>query len=189
MNKLQYKKLLNIKFDNNINIFWIYDKNNETVFLNIEGFLGRLNLIIPKITKLAFSKQFIYLTSVKKQYFNISKTLLKIIISNIRGVNNLYQINLILSGVGYKVSFNKKTSNLNFYLGYSHKIIVNIPNLIKVEIKNQGTTLILKSINKMELGKVAARIMKLKSIDYYKGKGIININNPITLKQGKTKSS
>nr|WPW47584.1 ribosomal protein L6 [Coccidia sp. AB-2023a] len=181
-----YKKVLNIKLYPSLKIFWVYDKINEMVSVTIKGELGILRLNIPKISTVSISKQFIYLTYTNKKFYSINKTLFKLILSNIKGVNNIYNINLQLSGIGYKVLF--KNSNLYFDLGYSHKIIVKIPNHIQVEIKNQNTNLILKSINKVELGKVASRLMTLKPKDPYKGKGIINILQPITLKQGKTKT-
>ena len=91
----------------------------------------------------------------------------------------------MLSGVGYKV--NIENSQLHFSLGFSHKIIVTLPKSIQAEITNQGTGLILKSINKLELGQIAARIMALRPVDRYKGKGITNREIKLNLKQGKIK--
>ena len=169
----------------NISPFWIYDRKQELVYLNIEGYLGTLTLIIPKSSIAAISKNFIYLSSKTKKYIGITKTLLKRLVANIKGVTTGYQIHLVLSGVGYKVT--SETSQLQFYLGYSHKIIVTIPKTIHVELTNQGTGLTLKSINKIKLGQIAARIMALRPVDLYKGKGITNILTKLNLKQGKTK--
>ena len=169
----------------NISPFWIYDRKQELVYLNIEGYLGTLTLIIPKSSIAAISKNFIYLSSKTKKYIGITKTLLKRILANIKGVTTGYQLHLVLSGVGYKVTI--ENYQLHFYLGYSHKIIVTLPKIIQAEITNQGTGLILKSINKIELGQLAARIMALKPVDLYKGKGITNIVTKLNLKQGKTK--
>lgn len=101
-----------------------------------------------------------------------------------KGVLSGYKLNLVLYGVGYKVT--SENSNLHFYLGYSHKIIVTLPKSIKVEITTQGTGLTLKSINKIELGQIAAKIMALKPVDPYKGKGISKRETKLNLKQGKT---
>lgn len=181
-----YKDIQILKLNyNNIIPFWIYDRKYELVYLNIEGYLGILTLIIPKVAIVAISKNFIYLSSKNKKYIGITTTLLKRLFANIKGVTSGYQINLVLSGVGYKV--NIENSQLHFYLGYSHKIIVSIPQSIQAEITNQGTGLILKSINKIELGQIAARIMALRPIDLYKGKGITNKLTKVNLKQGKTK--
>ena len=154
------------------------------MFLNIKGYLGILTLIVPKISIAAISKKFIYLSSKNKKYIGITKTLLKRLVANIKGVTSGYQINLVLSGVGYKV--NLENSRLHFSLGYSHKVILTLPKSIKAEIINQGTGLILKSINKIELGQIAAKIMGLKPVDRYKGKGISKRETKLNLKQGKT---
>ena len=170
---------------NNITPFWIYDRKHELVYLNIEGHLGTLTLIITKSSIAAISKNFIYLSSKNKKYIGITTSILKRLLANIKGVNTGYQINLVLSGVGYKV--NIENSQLHFYLGYSHKIIVNLPKSIHAEITTQGTGLTLKSINKIELGQLAARIMALRPVDLYKGKGITNSLTKLNLKQGKSK--
>ena len=184
MNNYKEKQLLKITYKN-ILPFWIYDREHEVVYLNIEGPLGTLTLIIPKISIAAISKKFIYITSKNKKYIGITNTLLKRLLANIKGVTSEYKINLVLSGVGYKV--NIENSQLHFYLGYSHKIILTLPQSIKAEITTQGTELILKSINKIELGQLAAKIMALKPVDRYKGKGISKKDTKVHLKQGKTK--
>jgi len=181
-----YKDIQLLKLTySNITPFWIYDRKHELVYLNIEGYLGTLNLILTKISVAAISKKCIYLSSKNKKYIGITTTLLKRLLANIKGVTTGYQIKLVLSGVGYKV--NIENSQVHFYLGYSHKIIVTLPKSIQAEITNQGTALILKSINKIELGQVAARIMAIRPVDLYKGKGITNSLTKLNLKQGKIK--
>ena len=42
-------QILKLNYNNNIIPFWIYDRKYELVYLNIEGYLGILTLIIPKV--------------------------------------------------------------------------------------------------------------------------------------------
>ncbi len=103
------------------------------------------------------------------------------------GVSQGYQKILELVGVGYRVS--NQGNLLEFTLGYTHPIFIELPKEIKVETKserNQNPTIILESCDKQLLGHVCAKIRSFRKPEPYKGKGIMFRGEIIRRKSGKT---
>ena len=94
------------------------------------------------------------------------------LISNyIEGVTNGYVTEIEMTGVGYKVQ--KKGSNLEFALGFSHPVTVDSVEGIEYET-NGPTSVSIKGIDKEKVGLVASNIIKLRDArkDPYKAKGL-----------------
>ena len=92
-----------------------------------------------------------------------------------------------LVGVGYRVT--NKGNLLEFALGYTHPILIQLPDTIKVETKmerNQNPQIILKSCDKQLLGQVCAKIRSFRKPEPYKGKGILFLGEQIRRKSGKS---
>ena len=80
---------------------------------------------------------------------------------------------------------------LELSLGYSHNIIVELPEEIKVETtaeRGKSPTIILQSIDKQLIGQVAAKIRSLRKPEPYKGKGIRFAGEIVRRKSGKSAS-
>ena len=89
------------------------------------------------------------------------------------GVSQGYKKELELVGVGYRVS--NQGNLIEFSLGYSHSIFIQLPAEIKVETKserNKNPLVILESCDKQLLGLVCAKIRSFRKPEPYKGKGI-----------------
>ena len=89
------------------------------------------------------------------------------------GVSQGYKKELELVGVGYRASNNGNI--IDFSLGYTHSIIMQLPAEIKVETKserNKNPLIILESCDKQLLGLVCAKIRSFRKPEPYKGKGI-----------------
>jgi len=99
------------------------------------------------------------------------------------GVSEQFTIILNLQGVGYRAAVQGKTVVLN--LGYSHQVIMDIPEAISVEVK-QNTKLTLKGCDKAELGLFAANIRSWRPPEPYKGKGILYDGEIVRRKAGKS---
>lgn len=99
----------------------------------------------------------------------------------VRGVNEAYEKHLILEGVGYKVSVAGK--KLNLALGFSHPVVVDIPEGIEVSVEKNDIKM--TSINKETLGQFAANVRALKVPEPYKGKGLRYSDETVLRKQGK----
>jgi len=106
------------------------------------------------------------------------------------GVSEGYKKTLELVGVGYRVS--NQGNLLEFSLGYTHPIFIQLPKEIKVETKserNQNPIIILESADKQLLGMVCAKIRSFRKPEPYKGKGVLFQGEVIRRKSGKTASA
>ena len=103
------------------------------------------------------------------------------------GVSEGYKKVLELVGVGYRVS--NQGNLIEFSLGYTHPIFIQLPSEIKVETKserNQNPLIILESCDKQLLGLVCAKISSFRKPEPYKGKGVLFQGEVIRRKSGKT---
>ena len=89
----------------------------------------------------------------------------------------------IVEGVGYRVE--KKGSKLVMQLGFSHPVEMEDPEGITTETPDANTVLV-KGIDKAEVGNYAAVIRKWRKPEPYKGKGIRYDGEHIRRKEGKT---
>jgi len=99
----------------------------------------------------------------------------------ISGVNKLFEKKLILEGIGFKSEVGE--GNITLALGFSHPVVVSIPESLKVIAEKNVITI--SGPNKEEVGQFAARLRSLKKPEPYKGKGMRYENEVIRRKQGK----
>ena len=103
------------------------------------------------------------------------------------GVSEGFKKTLELVGVGYRVS--NQGNLIEFSLGYTHPIFLQLPEEVKVETKserNQNPLIILESCDKQLLGLICAKIRSFRMPEPYKGKGILFQGEVIRRKSGKT---
>jgi large subunit ribosomal protein L6 len=106
------------------------------------------------------------------------------------GCSEGYKKELELVGVGYRVS--NQGNLLEFALGYTHPIFLQLPPEVKVETKserNQNPQIILESCDKELLGLICAKIRSFRMPEPYKGKGILFKGEVIRRKSGKSASA
>ena len=99
----------------------------------------------------------------------------------IAGVQTPYQKKLILEGVGFKSEV--KGKEFHFALGFSHPVIVKIPDTITATADKNNITI--TGVDKELVGSFTASIRALKKPEPYKGKGMRYENEVIRRKQGK----
>jgi len=99
----------------------------------------------------------------------------------ISGVQAPYSKKLILEGVGFKSEV--KGKEFNFALGFSHPVIVKIPEGITATADKNNITI--TGIDKELVGSFTAAIRALKKPEPYKGKGMRYEGEVIRRKQGK----
>lgn len=113
--------------------------------------------------------------------------LYRTIINNmVVGVTTGYTKKLEMIGVGYKCD--AKGQNLELSLGYSHLVVVNLPNEITVTtetVKGKNPSITLTGYDKQLIGHVAAKIRSLRAPEPYKGKGIRYSDEIVRRKAGK----
>lgn len=97
------------------------------------------------------------------------------------GVVTPYQKKLILEGVGFKSEV--KGKEFNFALGFSHPVVVQIPEGIIATVEKNNITI--TGVDKELVGSFTAGLRALKKPEPYKGKGMRYENEVIRRKQGK----
>nr|MBQ5811649.1 50S ribosomal protein L6 [Clostridia bacterium] len=99
------------------------------------------------------------------------------------GVTEGYSKKLEIVGVGYKVE--KSGNKLTLSLGHSHPIYVEETAGVTFDVPDLNT-IIVKGINKQEVGQVAAQIRSFRKPEPYHGKGVKYSDERIRRKAGKT---
>ena len=105
----------------------------------------------------------------------------------VKGVSEGFTIELELVGVGYRAS--NSGQKLEISLGFSHNIVLQLPNEVKVEtISEKGANPVIKlsSFDKQLVGMVAAKIRSFRKPEPYKGKGVRYVGEQIRRKAGKS---
>ena len=97
------------------------------------------------------------------------------------GVNAPYVRKLILEGVGFKSEV--KGNELHLALGFSHPVVVSIPEGLTVTAEKNNVTV--TGINKESVGQFTAKVRALKKPEPYKGKGFRYDDEVIRRKAGK----
>jgi large subunit ribosomal protein L6 len=105
-----------------------------------------------------------------------------LIFNMVQGVTEGYEKRLEIQGVGYRAQL--RGNSLELSLGYSHSISVQAPEGIEFEVP-QPTEIIVRGIDKQQVGQVAADIRKRRPPEPYKGKGVRYAGEQVTRKVGK----
>ena len=102
----------------------------------------------------------------------------------VEGVKNGFEKRLSLVGVGYRAQ--AQGNKLNLTLGFSHPIVHALPAGVKAETPTQ-TEIIIKGVDRQQVGQVAAEIRAYKPPEPYKGKGVRYVGEVVALKETKKK--
>ena len=105
----------------------------------------------------------------------------------IKGSQEEFEKKIKIVGLGYKAAVSGKT--VTFSLGYSHKKVFELPNIVSLDIDKSGQLLTLRSTDKMLIGQICSNIKKLRATEPYKGTGVQLTTDVIARKSGKAKSS
>ena len=114
----------------------------------------------------------------------LSGTVRAIVANMVTGVSKGFERRLNLVGVGYRAQAQGETLNLT--LGFSHPISYKMPVGVKCETPTQ-TEIIIKGVDKQQVGQVAAEIRAYRKPEPYKGKGVRYSDEVILLKETKKK--
>jgi large subunit ribosomal protein L6 len=105
-----------------------------------------------------------------------------LIANMVAGVSEGFSKTLEMQGVGYRAQMQGK--DLVLAIGFSHPVTVPPPQNIEFEV--DGTSkIIVKGINKEQVGQVAADVRKIRPPEPYKGKGIRYAGEYVRRKAGK----
>ena len=103
------------------------------------------------------------------------------------GVSQGWKKSLELVGVGYRAQ--SSGQKLDLSLGFSHNIVMMLPDEIKIETVNEkgkNPIVNITSYDKQLVGMVAAKIRSYRKPEPYKGKGVKFVGEEIRRKAGKS---
>jgi len=163
---------------------------NVTVSVNgttvtVKGPKGELSTEVNSHINVAVEGNELKITRTSDEYKNFHGTANANIKNMIEGVTNGFEKNLESVGVGYR--FQLRGNKLAITAGFSHPVELDIPNGITVESPS-NTEIIVKGINKEQVGEFSANIRKIRPPEPYKGKGIKYKDEHIIRKEGKKAS-
>ena len=117
-----------------------------------------------------------------KQHRAIHGLYRSLIHNMVEGVTNGFSKTLELVGVGYRASAENNTLTIN--IGYSHPVIMKAPDHVTYETPN-ANTIVVKGIDKQQVGALAADIREVRKPEPYHGKGIRYHGEYVPHKEGK----
>ena len=160
-------------------------KFNATELI-IKGVLGQLVLpLLDEVSvKLDGGALIFAATGESKFARSMSGTLRANAANAVKGVSVGFEKKLNLVGVGYRAQAQGDAVNLT--LGFSHPVVHKMPAGITVTTPAQ-TEILLKGIDKQQVGQVAAEIRAYRPPEPYKGKGVRYSDEVVVLKETKKK--
>src|SRR5690348_2995103 len=119
-----------------------------------------------------------------KQANAMSGTMRALLANMVKGVTNGFEKKLTLVGVGYRAQ--AAGDVLNLTLGFSHPVAYKLPEGVKAETPTQ-TEVVIKGIDKQQVGQVASEVRGYRKPEPYKGKGVRYTDEVIVMKETKKK--
>ena len=150
--------------------------------VTVKGPKGELSTEINKNITVEINENEITLNRLNDNFKKFHGTANANIKNLILGVTEGFEKKLESVGVGYR--FQLKGAELVVTAGYSHPVIVEIPQGITLECPS-NTELLVKGIDKQLVGEFAANVRKIRKPEPYKGKGIRYKDEHIIRKVGK----
>jgi large subunit ribosomal protein L6 len=150
----------------------------------VNGPLGELTQDVPARMKIEQSDGVITVTRPTERgddraLHGLTRTL---IANMVEGVTKGFEKRLELQGVGYRAAM--QGADLRLDVGYSHPIVMKAPQGITFEVP-VPTEILVKGVDKQQVGQIAAEIRKARPPEPYKGKGIRYQGEYVRRKVGK----
>ena len=156
--------------------------------IQVKGDKGVLQQQVDPTIMVEISEGFVKVIPVDAKKSKALYGLYRALIHNmVVGVSVGFKCTLELVGVGYKA--NVQGNLLELSLGYSHDIVLVLPEEItaRVELPKGKSPLVhLECMDKQLLGQVAAKIRSLRKVEPYKGKGVRFLGEQVRRKVGKS---
>ncbi|QEP42591.1 50S ribosomal protein L6 [Ectothiorhodospiraceae bacterium BW-2] len=158
----------------------------ENSVLSVKGSKGELNQAIHATVATHIAESEVHFAPAEGANDAIAMvgTMRSLLTNMIQGVTSGFEKKLELIGVGYRAQ--SAGTTLNLALGFSHPVEFAVPAGISIETPSQ-TEVVIKGIDKQQVGQVAANIRSYRPPEPYKGKGIRYSGEHIIRKEAKKK--
>jgi large subunit ribosomal protein L6 len=114
----------------------------------------------------------------------LSGTFRALVANMVGGVSKGFEKKLSLVGVGFRAQANGQ--KLNLQIGFSHPVVKDMPDGIKVVTPTQ-TEIVISGADRQVVGQLAAEVRAFRPPEPYKGKGIRYVGERVVLKETKKK--
>jgi large subunit ribosomal protein L6 len=153
--------------------------------VHVEGPRGKVHKTFAPVVTITISDKKVLVAPIGDTRFANAMygTARSIIASMVKGVTAGFSKDLEIQGVGFKA--NLKGKQLDLALGYSHPIVMDVPEGIKITVV-EGTRLKVEGCDKQLVGAVTAEIRSYYPPEPYKGKGVRIVGERVRRKEGKT---
>lgn len=152
--------------------------------LIVEGPKGKLSVPVPAGVRIENNDGTLEIKRDSDQYAALHGLTRALTFNAVTGVSTGFTREMDIVGIGYRAEM-KGGEVINFSLGYSHAIEFLLPKGVECKVEKL-THLVLTSIDKQQLGQVAANIRSLRPPEPYKQKGIRYTGEVVRKKVGKT---
>jgi large subunit ribosomal protein L6 len=150
----------------------------------VNGPLGELRQQVPQRMKLERDGDSIVVARPTERgedraLHGLTRTL---IANMVEGVTKGFEKRLEIQGVGYRAAL--RGTSLELSVGFSHAVVKEAPAGISFDVP-VPTQIVVKGIDKQQVGQIAAEIRKVRPPEPYKGKGIRYEGEYVRRKVGK----
>ena len=152
--------------------------------VQVNGPLGELSQVVPQRMQIEQADGELLVTRPTERgedraLHGLTRTL---IANMVEGVTKGFEKRLELQGVGYRAAL--QGADLRLDVGYSHPVVMKARQGITFEVPT-NTEIIVKGVDKQQVGQTAAEIRKVRPPEPYKGKGIRYQGEYVRRKVGK----
>jgi large subunit ribosomal protein L6 len=152
--------------------------------ISVKGPLGSLSRRFGPTVSIEQSGDTLTFKAANAEASAMHGTMRALVANMVKGVTDGYQKRLTLVGVGYRAQV--AGDKLNLSLGYSHPVVHQMPKGVKAEVPVQ-TEIIVRGVDKQQVGQVAAEIRAYRPPEPYKGKGVRYADERVVIKETKKK--
>ncbi|MDY0276531.1 MAG: 50S ribosomal protein L6 [Acholeplasma sp.] len=158
---------------------------SDNNFIKVKGPKGQLEFQFNEMMEIKMEGNEIRISRPNNEIFmrKIHGTTRALLANMVHGVTEGFKKQLEIKGVGYRANLEGKVLNLS--LGFSHPVLLDIPEGITVTLP-KNTDVIIEGYDKQAVGEFAAKIRSYRKPEPYLGKGIRYVDEYVPRKAGKT---
>lgn len=152
--------------------------------ISVKGPLGTLTRQFGPDVTVQRNGEALVFTATNEEASALQGTLRALVANMVKGVTQGFEKKLTLVGVGYRAQ--AAGDKINLSLGFSHPVVHTMPKGVTVQTPVQ-TEILVKGIDKQQVGQVAAEIRAYRPPEPYKGKGVRYADERVKIKETKKK--
>jgi len=154
--------------------------------VSVKGPKGASEMMVHQIVKVSIEDGALRVApgDEEKKTVAMAGTMRALLNNLVTGVATGFEKKLELRGVGYRAQ--AQGNKVNLTLGFSHPVVHDVPDGIKVETPSQ-TEIVVSGTDKQLVGQVAADLRSYRPPEPYKGKGVRYADERVVMKEAKKK--